>query len=233
MSSNILSKSSFIRGLQCLKSLYLYKHNYRERDPLSEETKIKFKNGHDFGFLAQELFPGGANAKPGSVYEYDKSVKLTKHYIYEGKTIIYEAAFSFNKVISALDILVNKDGKWTAYEVKNSFEISPTYLSDAALQHYVITNSGLDLDNFCIIYRKEVYENIDDLALGDIFVIESVIDTTKDMQPFISEKVNELIHAANDSETLNILMGDQCHNPYTCDFIGFCTRQNKLKALIL
>jgi hypothetical protein len=225
MSSNILSKSSFIRGLQCHKSLYLYKHNYKERDPLSDEQRIKFQNGHDFGLLAQDIFPGGVNAKPGTVYEYDKSVILTRKYIVEGQKIIYEAAFTYNKVLSALDILVNEDGRWTAYEVKNSFEISPTYLSDAALQYYVITNSGLNLDNFCMIYRKEVYENIDDLVLDDIFIIESVMESVIEKQQYISDKVNELIQAANDSKTLEIQMGEQCHNPYTCDFIGFCTRQ--------
>ena len=111
MSSNILSKSSFIRGLQCHKSLYLYKHNYKERDPLSEEKKIKFQDGHHFGLLAQELFPGGVNAKPGSVYEYDKSVRLTKHYIDDGKKIIYEAAFSLNKVISGTRYTCKRRGE--------------------------------------------------------------------------------------------------------------------------
>lgn len=29
-----LSKSTFIRGLQCEKSLYLYKHHYKLKDPI-------------------------------------------------------------------------------------------------------------------------------------------------------------------------------------------------------
>ena len=225
MASNILSKSSFIRGLQCHKSLYLYKHHFNQRDALSEEQRIKFQDGHDFGFLAQKIFPGGVNAKPGNVFEFDKSVIRTKQYIDNGKKIIYEAAFLYNKVLSALDILVKHDDKWTAYEVKNSFEISPTYIADASLQYYVISNSGLALDNFCIIYRKEVFKNIDNPDLNDIFIIESVIDTVKEKQEYISEKVEELIYTASDQNALNIQMGGQCHEPYTCDFIGFCTRQ--------
>ena len=224
MASNILSKSSFIRGLQCEKSLYLYKHNYKQRDPLSEEMQIKFRNGHDFGLLAQDIFPGGVNAQPATVFEYDKSVLKTKQFR-AGQKIIYEAAFTFNKVLVALDILVNEDGKWTAYEVKNSFELSQTYISDASLQYYVISNSGLELDDFCMIYRKEIYENIENPTMDDIFNIESVLARVNENQKFISAKVERLLLAANDTDTLKIQMGDQCQKPYPCDFIGFCTMQ--------
>ena len=39
MGSHLLSKSSFIKGLQCDKHLYLYKYHYDEMDEFSEMQK--------------------------------------------------------------------------------------------------------------------------------------------------------------------------------------------------
>ena len=59
MAVHLLSKSSYIKGLQCEKHLYLYKYHYNEMDELSEMQKSIFKRGTDVGELAQRLFPGG------------------------------------------------------------------------------------------------------------------------------------------------------------------------------
>ncbi len=83
MGSHLLSKSSFIRGVQCEKHLYLYKYHYNEMDQLSEMQKAIFKRGTDVGKLAQQLYPGGIDASPKTQFEYDKAVKLTKELIGE------------------------------------------------------------------------------------------------------------------------------------------------------
>lgn len=227
MGAYTLSKSSYIRGLQCHKSLYLYKNHFKLRDPLSPEMQEKFKTGHDFGELAQQLFPGGVNAKPRTVYEFELSVRKTADFISKGKKAIYEAAFAYDEVIVALDILAKHNNQWIAYEVKNSFEITPTYINDAALQYYVINNSGIALVDFCIIFRKEVYENIVSPDLNEIFSIESVLENVIELQDFVSEKIREFKIAAFDKSVLGIPMGEHCQTPYPCDYMGYCTRQNK------
>jgi hypothetical protein len=45
MEKPVLSKSTFIRGLQCEKSLYLYKHNYNLRDGISSQLQAIFNQG--------------------------------------------------------------------------------------------------------------------------------------------------------------------------------------------
>ena len=81
MASHLLSKSSFIRGVQCEKHLYLYKYHYKEMDQLSEMQKAIFKRGTDVGKLAQQLFPNGIDASPASPFQYAKAVLLTKELI--------------------------------------------------------------------------------------------------------------------------------------------------------
>jgi hypothetical protein len=47
-----LSKSLFVRGLQCHKSLYLYKYHPELKDELSPEQEALFSTGTDVGLLA-------------------------------------------------------------------------------------------------------------------------------------------------------------------------------------
>lgn len=64
MEKHILSKSTFIKGYHCLKSLYLYKNRIFLRDKITAEQRAKFKRGHEVGDLAQDLFPGGIDVSP-------------------------------------------------------------------------------------------------------------------------------------------------------------------------
>ena len=106
MQKHVLSKSTFIRGVQCEKSLYLNKHARNLRDEISPEQMAVFSQGTNVGELAQGLFPGGVDCTPESYYNFQESVERTHAEIAKGTKVIYEAAFQFNGVLAALDILV-------------------------------------------------------------------------------------------------------------------------------
>ena len=76
MSKPILSKSTFLRGLQCEKSLWLYKNRYALKDEISPMQQAIFSQGTNVGLLAQELFPGGEDATV-AYYEQEKGMALT------------------------------------------------------------------------------------------------------------------------------------------------------------
>ena len=72
MEKHVLSKSTFIRGCQCEKSLYLNKYHPELRQEISEQLQAVFDRGHKIGELAQQLFPGGVNAKPSTPFLYQQ-----------------------------------------------------------------------------------------------------------------------------------------------------------------
>ena len=171
-----LSKSTFIRGLQCEKSLYLYNHHYKLKDPTPASLQAVFDQGTNIGILAQELFPNGVDASPESYFKMHESIGKTLDFINKGETIIYEATFQFNDVLAALDILVNDDEGWKAYEVKSSTSVSETNVKDAAIQFYTIKKSGIDLKDISIVYINNQYTKDGELDLHQLFTIESVYD---------------------------------------------------------
>ncbi|MFH0867011.1 MAG: DUF2779 domain-containing protein [Bacteroidota bacterium] len=220
-----LSKSSFIRGLQCSKSLYLYKHFYGLRDKLSPETLSKFSRGHGVGLLAQQLFPDGINLKPYSPKQHARSVARTLELILNGTNTLYEAAFSYNNVTVFSDILHFKNNQWHAYEVKSSAEVSETFVMDASLQYYVISNSGIDLAAFDIIYINKDYVRQEKLDIMQLFRFKEMLQEAKNNFPFVHEKVEEFKTLLANKEIPGINIGKHCNYPYTCDFIGHCWKE--------
>ena len=217
-----LSKSTIIRGLQCEKSLYLYKHQYKSKDPVSNSLQAIFDRGTNIGLLAQELFPNGVDASPETYFKMHESIGKTLDLINKGETIIYEATFQFNDVIAALDILVKDDDGWKAYEVKSSTKISETYIKDAAIQYYTITNSGVDLKDISIVHINNQYTKDGELDLNQLFTIESVYDQVLEFLPRIPNEVRRLRNVIESPEVPQIDIGPHCSDPYDCDFKGTC-----------
>jgi hypothetical protein len=62
----MLSKSQFVRGKQCHKSLWLYRHRSDLREVPNESQQVVFDSGTKVGELAQQLFPGGILVSSGS-----------------------------------------------------------------------------------------------------------------------------------------------------------------------
>lgn len=193
-------------------------------DELSEMQKAIFQRGTDVGGLAQQLFPGGFDASPPNSFQYNKCVTQTQTQVNKGTKIIYEAGFNFNEVLAIADIIVRDGKKWNIYEVKSSTSISETYLKDAALQYYVLSNSGIGIKDFSIIYINSLYIRKGRLNLSELFTIESVLDSILPLQDFVAENVKRLKNVITNKTMPGVDIGEHCHNPYTCGFFNYCRK---------
>ena len=217
-----LSKSTFMRGLQCHKSLYMHKYYAEYKDPLTQLQKAIFSRGTNVGELAQGLFPGGVDSSPETPYEYQKAVSYTKQLIDEGVEIIYEACFQYEKVLVALDILVKKNGKWNAYEVKSSTRVKDTHIRDASLQYHVIVKSGVPLESINLVHINTAYIKDGKLDIKKLFHIEKLTRQVISNQSLISDTIPLLKNMLTGKEIPNVNIGEHCNSPYTCDFKGHC-----------
>ncbi len=233
MERHILSKSTFIRGNQCLKSLYLNKKRPFLRDKLSPEQLAVFKRGTRIGKLAQQLFPDGIDMSPKSPTQFQKRVLETAEIIRQKKhNTLYEAVFQYDQLLIMLDILHRTDGTWYGYEVKSSLKISDTYVLDAAFQYYVINNSGLQLKDMFLVYVNKDYQHGDEIRLKELFVFESVLNRVLGLQEFVEHKVVEEKEALMRNSSPEIEVGAHCFDPYPCDFLGHCWKKVKDKSLL-
>ena len=185
MARKYLSKSTFIKGVQCEKALYLHKFNSELADEISQQQESIFQTGTNVGILAQELFPGGIDASPTDYTKYFESFKYTQQLINEGAEVIYEAGFCFDYVMCFVDILVKKDGRWHAYEVKSSTKVSETHIIDASLQYYIMKNSGLELADISIIHIDNNYVRNGALDLNQLFHSVSVVNQAENNNDYV------------------------------------------------
>ncbi len=225
MERHKLSKSAYIRGLQCTKSLYLNKKRPFLRDKLSAEQRAKFKRGHAIGDKAHQLFPGGINLAPKTPFQYPQAVKKTAEALENNTPVIYEASFQHHKTLVALDILTFNNGKYYAWEVKSSLGISDTYINDAALQYWVITHSGIQLKDFSLITVNPDYTLQEPFVADDYFIKTSVLDRILPLQDAIEARIDNFLDLLEEKHSPRKKIGPQCNSPYPCDFQRLCWKK--------
>jgi hypothetical protein len=217
-----LSKSTFLRGSQCQKSLYLHWHRPELRDPLSPMQKAIFSLGHEVGKLAQQLFPGGTDAGFYVPDQYQKSIDLTAQLIRDGQEVIYEAGFALDTLHCFTDILVKDGDGWKAYEVKSSTQMKPVNLLDAAFQYYVMTGCGLKIKDISLIVLNTAYERQGELDIRNLFRIEPVLTRVLKLQERIRKDAGLFLSFLNSDIIPPLDIGPHCTDPYDCDFRGYC-----------
>ena len=220
---HILSKSTYIKGLQCEKALYMTKKHPYLRDKLSIEQRVIFQRGTDVGILAQQCFPGGVNMTPNAPTQFPKKVKETLENLNNPSiNVMYEAVFQYNDTLVMVDLLVRDGEQWRAIEVKSSLRLSPTYYNDAALQYYVLHGCGVSLADFQLMHLNPDYVKQGDIDVKALFKLVSVLDYAKEQEPVIAANVERLKNVVALPHAPQVAIGPHCREPYTCDFLGHC-----------
>jgi len=220
---HILSKTTYIKGLQCPKYFYLTKKRPYLRDKLSFEQRAIFKRGTDVGVLARTFFPNGENMAPSSPALFDKKRAETLANVNNPNVnVMYEAVFQYDDTLIMLDILVRDGDKWRAIEVKSSLAVSETYVNDAALQYYVLKGNGLDISDVEIMYLNSEYVRQGEVDLNKLFLFKSVKDVIETKQDSIRTNISKLKKLLDNAHSPQTSIGIHCHRPYNCDFIGTC-----------
>ena len=181
-----------------------------------------FTQGKKVGELAQQLFPGGIDCTPGSDFDFQDAVIRTREEIAKGTKVIYEAAFQYDGVLAALDILVRDEDGWRAYEVKSSTSVTETYELDATIQYYTITNSGIALKDISIVHINNQYVKDGPVDVHELFTVASVKERVLELLPDIPAKVAELKAVLSMDKIPDMDIGPHCNSPYSCDFAGHC-----------
>lgn len=209
-------------GCQCPKRLFMHKYKKELRNPADEKHQAILDAGTSIGELARQLFKYGVDASPPDNYSYHISIEKTKAFIDRDVPIIYEAAFQYEGVLCALDILVKQGKKWYAFEVKSTASVKDQHIQDAALQYYVMTNCGLPLGDISIIHLNNQYVRIGNLDIKQLFTTESILEQVLEQQEFVTRKVVELKKLLAQLDEPVVDIGAHCFTPYECDFTNHC-----------
>ncbi|MDR3500967.1 MAG: DUF2779 domain-containing protein [Legionella sp.] len=213
-----LSKSRFIRGLQCYKSLWLYTHQ-RDLRKISKSTLASFQQGDNVGEKAREIFPDGEFI-PFDGVSFEEQISRTQKALKTAK-VIYEAAFSYGGVFVKADIMRKVARGWELYEVKASCKVTDVFLDDIAVQYYVISGSGVSISKAFITIINNEYVRKGALDTKSLFISENVTADVKEMQAEIKKEIGKQQKVLI-GKVPKIDIGPYCNDPYSCDFRGHC-----------
>jgi len=216
-----LSKSQYLRGLQCHKSLWLYRHRRELMTPPDAAREAVFAVGHEVGKLAQRRFPGGVEIALERD-NFDAMCARTAELIEQGARVIYEATFVRDGLLAMVDILVKNDDAWDFFEVKSSTRVKPVHLPDAAIQWHIL-DAQLELGRAHIMHIDTRYRRSGALDLDRLFLSVDVTAEVTQLQPGLPASVQSMQSMLADAEP-DIAIGQHCKNPYECDFKAWCWR---------
>lgn len=216
-----LSKSLFIRGLQCRKALYFEKHHPELRDELTSDAKARFTAGNQVGELARDLFPGGLLV-PYVKDDFAIQFKQTSDAVASGKRIIYEASFEHDGITVKVDILRKVAKGWQIYEVKSGTALKEVHENDAALQYFVLTGAGIPVTKVFVVHVNSEYVRRGDLDLAQLFTVVDVTKEAKAQQAEIAKEIAAQRKMLSGKKPPKIDIGPHCSAPYECDFSEHC-----------
>ena len=214
-----LSKSQYIRGLQCYKSLWLYKNKPELRDTPDAQSESAFNTGYQVGDLAKELFPNGVEIEFDSS-NFNGMIQKTKKLIANGTEVIYEAAFKEDGIFAMADILVKNGVAWDIYEVKASTNTKEYHINDTSIQWYALSKT-INLNRAYVVHINNKYIRDGELSIQELFTIDDITDIVLEKQSEIEPQLLEMEEMLkNDMPEIDI--GKHCNDPYGCDFSSYC-----------
>ena len=189
-----LTKTDFIRYLNCPESLWLKKHKpdlYPEGE-FSLFLEKLVKEGYEVEAYAKQLFRGALDLPNYGGVEQTRETLLT------GK-ILFQAYFeSPDGLIARVDVLEKQsDGTYHLYEVKSSSSISRSgkhnHIKDACFQKYVIEQNGLVVSNTSIIYLNKEFVKLGPVKAEDLLVIEDVSEEVTALSHQVIQQIKQAL----------------------------------------
>lgn len=215
-----LSKSRFIKGMQCQKLLWLLAHKKDALSPPSKEQVQIFSIGNEVGELACELFPNGARIHFDDGISYN--AKRTKELLDSGTSVIYEATFIYEGIVVMVDILQNTPQGLIINEVKSSTSVKEVYIYDLSVQHYVITHCGYSIKEANLIHLNTDYKRGESLELTELFSIVPCLESVQEFALKIPTILQEFASTLEGQDEPSIDIGLHCDNPYSCEAKPYC-----------
>ena len=220
---HVLSKSRFVSGVQCSKKLFLELNRKELKPAITASQQAIFDQGHVIGKMAQERYPNGIDLTSQTHYDYADAIDNTIAEMLKKTSTLYEAAFYYDEVLSVLDILEHDaNGDIHAIEVKSSSKIEDYYITDAALQYWVMSNAGHAPKRFSLMHINKLYVKNGAINLDDFFTLHDITARVIEKQTWVTEHIEELKSMIRIGEEPIQAIGKHCSKPFDCDFKKYC-----------
>ena len=232
-----ISKTDFIRGLQCEKMLWLDAHAPELR-VIPHEVRQRLDAGNEFGDTVMGVF---GTFKETTTYKEDgrldfaKMIAYTKELLQAGENVICEGSFSWYGNFCAADILKKDGAGYALYEVKNATSPRREFIVDLGFQRLILRKCGVTITTSSLILRDDESAEeggqvrVERLTFEDIPL--KIVDVTKQAKIFEREAEKRIFELGKikrkDALPPAIAIGEHCEHPYPCWYIDHCKKTTR------
>ena len=221
-----LSKSIYVNVWSCPKGAWIRKY-HPEAVPQDESRLSRFRQGDEVGDLARGLFGPSVNV---TAYREDGKLDLprmmenTREEMARGTEVICEAAFSYEGLYCAVDLLRREKDGWAVYEVKSSSDgLQDKYIADVSYQKYVLEHCGVRVTGVYLVCIDTSYVLEESgLDIRSFFKINDLWEQASREQeetvPSVLETAERVLESAEEPETE---LNENCRD---CELFGWCGR---------
>lgn len=217
-----LSKSQYIRAIQCPKMLWM--DRFMPDKAADTNLDAIFETGNEVGDLARSYF--GSYSLVDFSFDKEQMTADTEKLIENGAKNIAEASFMFDDLFCSVDILHKNPYGWDIIEVKSSTHITDVYINDMAFQYYVLSNAGLNITGIYNMHLNSNYVRYGNLELAKLFKIEDCTEIVLSKQAQVKcniDSIRRYMAVADDFEP-ECDISIRCDSPYECIYKSYCGR---------
>ncbi len=230
-SNHFFSKSSYTKGLQCPKIVWMDAH-MRDKFDKSLIDLNRLKAGNDIGDMAMAYFGNFIEVK--QTFKFNEMAEQTTRLLEEAADIavqggkpfsVCEATFVGDGMVCLADI-VRSRGDMTVdiIEVKSSSKVKDYHIHDLAYQVAHVERCGYDVATASIMHVNPDYVLDGELNLKELFTIVDMTREVRALSDGVIPKVRELIEYRSAKDEPKIPIGAHCNNPHVCGYQTWCWR---------
>ena len=217
-----LTKTRFMKGLQCPKLLWYYFNRKEDIPPLDESTRAMFDIGNKIGEYAQKLYPEGLRV------EWSRDLKLNAERTLsavEQRKPLFESAAIYNGAYAQADILVPAgENGWDIIEVKASGEVKPEHNREVAFQKFVYEKAGICIDRCYLMRVNKDYVRMGEIEPEKLLIMDELSDRVAELMPDIEKSIETMFSIIRSIVPPESPLGRQCSSPYECPLSGLCQK---------
>ena len=227
----MLTKSDFLKYIQCPKYVWLYKHR---KDLLPEEIDENLQRVFDAGYeiedYAYKLFPGGVDAQ---VDGFKESIVKTKQLMEEKVPVIFQPTISANNLFCRADIIkLNKDGKsWDIHEVKSSTKVKDINIHDLVFQKICFEGAGHKINKTNLVFINNKYVRQGEIVAKELLQTEDITKEVKLMERGTRLEIAKALKIITQKDQPGVRILKQCRDPFECTFLDYCWKDLPKKSI--
>jgi len=232
----MLSKSDYLKYLQCLKYVWLYKHRRDLLIEVTENQQAIFDQGFEVENYAQQLFPNGTNVPKSRHYNPFMNADLTRTLIKKNTPVIFQptAIADLNgkprQLFARADIIkLNPETRcYDMYEIKSTTEPKEQHLHDLCFQKITFEKAEYKIGKTFLIHLNPEYVRNGAIDPTKLLTITDLTEEIRNLAAETEATIPQALATQALPKEPYVRIIKQCTNPYPCPFIPYCWPQAKI-----